>query len=139
MAVAAAVVAALAGCGGGDGGGSPGRPPDGQPVPWLRAAPAADGRTVRIGYESDPCTRARRAAIEESEDSVTVTLLDPDRDPDQACVALVKPGCAEVRLESPLAGRELVDGAPNPFPQSKRGAARLPFSRYGRCRPVREY
>jgi hypothetical protein len=103
-------------------------------VPWLEARPAAGG--LRIGYESDPCTRARAARVEEGDEEVTVTLLDPERDPQQACIAIVAPGCAVVPLSAPLGDRRVLDGAPDPFPQRKRGVRELPFSRFGRCRPV---
>lgn len=107
----------------------------GVPVPWLRAEPDSDGSVLKIGYESDPCTRARRARVEDRR-AVTVTLLDPERDPEQACIALAKPGCVTVRLAAPLGGRRILDGAPDAFPQSKRGEDRPPFSRFGPCRPV---
>jgi hypothetical protein len=105
-------------------------------VPWLRAEPVSGGRVLKIGYESDPCTRARKARVEEKKGAVTVTLLDPERDPERACILLAKTGCVAVRLAEPLGDRPVRDGAPNPFPQSKRGAEKLPFGRFGRCRPV---
>ena len=105
-------------------------------VPWLIARPSGGDRTLRIGYESDPCTRARQAAVDEGEREVTVTLLDPQRDPRQGCIQVVKPGCVTVALEEPLAGRRVVDGAKVRFPQAKRGIDRPPFSRFGRCRAI---
>ena len=108
----------------------------GVPVPWLRAEPASSGRGLKIGYESDPCTQARKARVDEERGVVTVTLLDPQRDPDQACIQVVRPGCVTLRLPEPLGNRRVVDGARDPFPQRKRGADRLPFSRFGRCPPV---
>lgn len=107
----------------------------GVPVPWL-SAEGFGGRVVKIGYENDPCTRARQARVEEDRRAVTVTLLAPERDPERPCVALAKPGCVTVRLAGPLGGKRVVDGAPQPIPHSKRGADRLPFRRFGRCRPV---
>jgi hypothetical protein len=123
-----AVLAALAlaaGCGGGN---------DSVAVPWLRVEPISGGHILRVGYESDPCTRARRALVEEGRHAVTVTLLDPERDPERVCIAIVRPGCVSVRLERPLAGRRLVDGARDRF--RRRGADRRPFGRFGVCRPV---
>ena len=133
--VVLAIAASLAACGGDDGGGSSDRV-DGVPVPWLVVKADGSEETLRIGYESDPCTRARLAAVEFDEEAVTVTLSDPERDPRKACVALADPGCVTVRLSEPLAGRRVVDGAPDAFPQRKRGTRNLPFSRYGACRPV---
>ena len=130
---AAALALAFAGCGGGD----PEPPGDGAiAIPWLRAEPGRTPDVLRIGYESDPCTTARRARVEESSSTLTVTLLDVERDPDAACILLARPGCASVRLASALGGRRVVDGAPEAFPQRKRGADRLPFGRFGRCRSV---
>lgn len=105
-------------------------------VPWLRVEAVSGDRVVKIGYESDPCTRAREARVEEGKRAVTVTLLDPERDPEEACIALAKPGCVTVRLPETLGGRSVVDGAAEAFPKRRRGAERLPFSRFGRCRPV---
>ena len=138
---AALAVAVLVGCaddgGPGDGTLDPGRGPEGYPVPWVRAEPSAGGRVLRLGYESDPCTQARAAVVDETDDRITVTLLDPDRDPQQACIAIVKTGCAAVELEEPVAGRRVVNGAPERYDISE--LKRLPFTRYGRCRPVRRY
>jgi hypothetical protein len=108
----------------------------GVPVPWLRATPSPDGRVLKIGYESDPCTRARKARVEVEDRVITVTLFNPMRDPEQACIAIVRPACVTVQLTDPVGSRRLVDGAPNRFPQTEREAERLPFSRYGRCVPV---
>lgn len=105
-------------------------------MPWLRTEPVAGDGALKIGYTSDPCTRAREARVEEQERMVVVTLIDPERDPEQVCIQLAVPGCVTVRLDGPLGDRRVVDGARDPFPQRKRGAERLPFSRFGLCRPV---
>jgi hypothetical protein len=108
----------------------------GMEVPWLRAEPSGDGRVLRVGYESDPCTTARRARVKEDEGTVTVTLRDPRRDPERYCILTARKGCVTVRLEQPLGARRVVDGARDPFPQRKRGAARQPFRLFGPCRAV---
>jgi hypothetical protein len=134
------VIASFAGCGGDDdGGGGDGAGPErptGSAIVWLDARGGAGEREVRIGYETDPCTRARRAVVAEEEDTVTITLLDPERNPREECIQLAKPGCARVALEAPLAGRRVVDGAPGAFPPRIRRQDTRPFRVFGRCRPV---
>jgi hypothetical protein len=105
-------------------------------VPWLPAEPTSGGRVLKFGYENDPCTRARQARVKEDSGSVTVTLQDPERDPEQTCIALAKPGCVTVRLANSLAGRRVVDGGREGFRPSRRGADRVPFSHFGPCRRV---
>jgi len=131
-AIGLAVLAiAVAACGE-DGGAGVG---DAIQVPWLEARAAAGGRALNLGYVNDPCTRARRALVEEDEESVTITLLDPERDPDEVCIQLAKPGCARVPLADPLAGRRVVDGAER---QPGRGQeiGDTSFRRFRPCRPV---
>jgi hypothetical protein len=105
-------------------------------VRWLRVKPSSDGRILDFGYESDPCTRARRAGVDQGRRVVTVTLLDPDRDPEQACIAIVRPGCVSVPLERPLAGRRVEGGARKSSRRTAPSVDRRPFSRFGRCKPV---
>lgn len=123
----AALVLSVPGCGAGE---------RGITVPWTDAQPASGGRVLEVGYVRDPCTRVRAARVEEGSRSVTVTLLDPERDPEEVCNLLGVPGCATVRLSEPLAGRRVVEGAADPFPQRRRGTEDLPFLRFGACRPV---
>jgi hypothetical protein len=120
----------LAGCGGDDGGGGPTKL--GVPVPWLRAAPTSAGDVLRVGYESDPCTRARVARVKETEAIVTITLGDPKRNPKKACVATVERHCALVSLDKPLGDRSVNDGAL----EHRRNRRNLPVDLYGRCAPV---
>jgi hypothetical protein len=117
------------GCGGGDGGGSAEL---GIPVPWIRAAAPEGGRILQIGYETDPCTKARRARVDLGERTVTVTLGDPERDPKKACIGIVRRHCALVRLDEPAGTRKIVDGAPGP----RRRNPDVPIERFGACRPV---
>jgi hypothetical protein len=130
FAVALAALA-LAGCGGDDDGGSA---PEklGVPVPWLRAAVTPSGNQLRVGYESDPCTRAGAARVKETDSIVTVTLGDPKRDPKKACIATVERHCALVSLDKPLGDRSVNDGAPD----QGRSRRSLPIARYGPCREV---
>jgi hypothetical protein len=121
----------VAGCGGSSNDGGSGDQL-GVRIPWLRAAPAQGGRAVRIGYEVDPCTRARRAAVDAGEREVKVTLGDSERDPKKACVGVVERHCALVALDAALGGRKVVDGAPGPRARSRE----VPIEGYGPCRPV---
>jgi hypothetical protein len=99
-------------------------------VPWARAEAA--GSDVRVGYEADPCTRARRARVDEDDRTVTVTLGDPGRDPKKACIGVVKRRCALVALDKAVDTRKLVDGAPGP----RRRNRRVPIERFGACKRV---
>ena len=94
-------------------------------MPWAVAEPG-EGSSLRIGYESDPCTRAREARVEETDDRVVVELFDPERDPKKACIQIAKPGCVVVRLEQPLRHRRVVGGE----------GPRRPIARFGPCRPI---
>jgi hypothetical protein len=128
---AALAVAALAasGCGSDDDGGSGAEL--GIPVPWARAE-AGSGKELKVGYEADPCTRARRARVEETASRVVVTLGDPERDPKKACIGVVKRRCALVSLDEPLGARNAVDGAPGP----RRRNRRVPIEQFGTCHAV---
>jgi hypothetical protein len=121
---------AVAGCGGGDGGSGAKL---GVPIPWARAEAAASGDALRVGYETDPCTKARGAAVEEDDSTVKVTLGDSERDPKKACIGIVQRHCALVPLDKPLGSRKAVDGAPRVGARTRH---RLPIERYGACRPV---
>jgi hypothetical protein len=102
------------------------------PVPWLRASVTPSGNQLRVGYESDPCTRARAARVKETDAVVTVSFGDPERDPKKACIGIVERHCALVSLDRPLGDRSVNDGAPD---QGRRRRS-LPIARYGPCRAV---
>jgi hypothetical protein len=101
-------------------------------VPWIKAAPAEGGRAVRLGYQVDPCTRARRARVQVEEREVKVTLGDSKRDPKKACVGVVERHCALVDLPEPIGSRKVVDGAVAPRARSHG----RPIGDYGRCETV---
>jgi hypothetical protein len=122
----------VAGCGGGDGGDGGSSAKLGVPVPWQRAAVAPSGDALRVGYESDPCTRARAARVKETDATVTVSLGDSERDPKKACIGIVQRHCVLVSLDKPLGDRSVEDGAPKP----KRDRRSLPIASYGPCRQV---
>ena len=69
--------------------------------------------------------------VEESQREVEVSLYDDAKDPEQACIQVLKPGCAIVKLEEPLGKRRAVDGAQNAAAQKP-----VPLERFGPCRPV---
>jgi hypothetical protein len=123
-------VLGVLGCGGRDGGGSGDQL--GVRVPWIKAASAQGGRAVRVGYEVDPCTRVRGAAVEAGEREVKITLGDSKRDPKKACVGVVERHCALVGLADPLGARKVLDGAPGPRARSRE----RPIEAYGPCRRV---
>jgi hypothetical protein len=138
LVVVAAIGAASCGDDADDGGGDGGERErrTGAQIVWLEARGAPDERRVRIGYETDPCTRAREAEVAETSRTVTITLLDPERDPSDVCIQLAKPGCATVALERALGTRKVVDGAPGAFPPAIRRQDRRPFSVFEPCRRV---
>jgi hypothetical protein len=105
--------------------------PGGVEVPWLTAV--ADGRDARIGYETDPCTRARAATLVRRGSRVVVTLYDTERDPKKACIQVVERRCASFRMSEVLGGQEFLDGAQRG--RDRRGD--MPIERFGRCHPVR--
>ena len=100
------------------------------PIPWIKADPS--GSALRVGYEVDPCTRARRVRVEEGGRQVKVTLGDPERDPKKACIGVVERHCALVPLGKPLGTRKVVDGAPHVRARNRT----IPIDRYGVCQPV---
>ena len=87
---------------------------------------------MRIGYQVDPCTHVRAAAVDAGEREVKITLGDSKRDPKKACIGVVERHCVLVALADPLGSRKVVDGAPGPRARSRE----LPLDAYGPCRRV---
>jgi hypothetical protein len=137
--VAAAALAGLAACAGGGEGASdevvwqdatqePGplelRPQIVSPRPGMAevrpygfeaAAPAADGRSLRITFWGgvEPCFVLDRVDVDEAPDAVTVTLYagsDPGAR-DVACIEIAKYMAVDVPLAAPLGTRRVRDGA----------------------------
>jgi hypothetical protein len=79
-----------------------------QPVPWIKPA-AIDGTTVRLTYEGSPCRDGADADVDEDSTRVVITLRETVRA--RSCNANAVRYHVEVRLDAPLADRELVDGA----------------------------
>lgn len=84
-------------------------------IAWTSAEPEADGRTIRILWTSgvEPCHTLDRVDVAETAKTVTITLYEgPLRaSPDVACIEIAIEKVTEVRLDKPLGGRKIVDGA----------------------------
>jgi hypothetical protein len=93
---------------------------DPAPISWTSAEPVSDGRGLHIIWTSGvaPCTVLDRVDVEYRRDTVKVTLYegaDPDvRNP--VCIQIAVQKETLVELREPLAGRDVVDGAPRPSP-----------------------
>ena len=79
-----------------------------QPVPWTKPA-AIDGATVRLTYEGSKCRDSADADVDEASTRVVITVRETVRA--RSCEAIAIRYDLEVRLDAPLADRELVDGA----------------------------
>lgn len=77
--------------------------------PWTRLE-AVDGSTVLLRYSGSSCQDAVRVAVDEAEDEVVLTVYETASG--GSCDASAPAYDLEVRLDSPLGDRELVDGAP---------------------------
>ncbi|MFF3161184.1 hypothetical protein [Streptomyces sp. NPDC003273] len=66
----------------------------------------ADGRELRVSFTGEVCSRYR-AAAKESAGRVTVTVTERSR-PGEMCVAMGRQYARTVRLDAPVAGREVV-------------------------------
>lgn len=85
-----------------------------RPTSWDRAEELGK-RTVRIYFTSGaaPCSVLSRVKVAYAADRVTITLIT-GRDraaAGQACMTALRPVYVDVRLDEPLAGRRIVDGA----------------------------
>lgn len=79
-----------------------------QPVPWTKPA-AIDGATVRLTYEGSKCRDSADADVDEDSTRVVITVRETVRA--RSCDLVAIRYDVEVRLDAPLADRELVDGA----------------------------
>jgi hypothetical protein len=86
-------------------------------IGWDRVDVAGDGRTLTIHFWSgvEPCSVLDRVDVRYGDDAVTITLYeghDPSADDeDVACIEIAVAKSVTIRLDGPLAGRDLVDGA----------------------------
>ena len=79
-----------------------------QPTPWIKPA-AIDGATVRLTYEGSKCRDSADADVDEDSTRVVITVRETVRA--RSCEDVAIRYDLEVRLDAPLADRELVDGA----------------------------
>ncbi|MFE5401004.1 hypothetical protein ACFQ9Z_06300 [Streptomyces sp. NPDC056580] len=78
---------------------------------------SADGRELSVSFTGGVCSRYR-AAAKESADRVTVTVTERSR-PGGMCVAMGRLYAKTVRLDAPVAGREVVAGDGRRLPEVK--------------------
>ena len=92
------------------------------PVPFETATPIGDETALEVRFWGgvEPCFVLDAAVVEETAETVTVTLSagsDPAR-PGVACIEIALWMSVEVRLAAPLGGRAIRDGAaPDPATQ----------------------
>lgn len=84
-------------------------------VPWEKARQASSGRALRVTYWSgvEPCNVLDHIEVAYSATKITVTLYE-GHDPEQADVACIEIALLKtvvVKLEEPVDGRKIVDGA----------------------------
>jgi len=79
-----------------------------EPAPWSKPA-AIDGATVRLTYYGSACRDSADADVDEDSTRVVITVRETVRS--RSCDAVAVLYDVEVRLDAPLADRELVDGA----------------------------
>ena len=72
-----------------------------------------DSRTIRVEFYGgvEACEGLDRVEVEESKDTVTVTLYTGRVPEAEVCIEIALLKATTVELDSPLAGREIVDGA----------------------------
>ena len=86
-----------------------------RPVPWEKARRTSSGRSLRVTYWSgvEPCNVLDHVDVHYSASEITVTLYE-GHDPaqgDVACIEIALLKATVVRLEEPVDGRKIVDGA----------------------------
>ncbi|NMM33004.1 MAG: hypothetical protein HHJ13_03215 [Phycicoccus sp.] len=79
-----------------------------EPRPWNMPA-AIDGATVRLTYTGSACRDSADVDVDENATRVVITVRETVRA--TSCIDVGVPYDVEVRLDAPLADRELVDGA----------------------------
>jgi hypothetical protein len=81
---------------------------DTRPVPWDKPA-ELDGDVVHLTYVGSECRDG--ASVDVQEDAAHVVLTVRETDHSRSCSDVGVTYDLEVRLDAPLDGRELVDGA----------------------------
>lgn len=84
------------------------------PIAWESAEVVGD-RTVEITWTSGvrPCYVLDRVEVTADEQTVTITLFEGSAPSDEpvACIEIAKQKRTRVQLDSPVAGRQIDDGA----------------------------
>ncbi len=79
-----------------------------KPTPWNRPA-TVDGAIVQLTYTGSECRDSADVDIDEGSARVVITVRETVRA--TSCSDVGVPYNVEVRLDAPLADRELMDGA----------------------------
>jgi hypothetical protein len=84
-------------------------------IPWERTRQTSSGRALRVTYWSgvEPCNVLDHVDVRYETSKIVVTLFegyDPE-EPDVACIELALRKAVMVKLEQPVDGRKIVDGA----------------------------
>jgi hypothetical protein len=79
---------------------------------WDKAEPL-DSTTVRVEFYGgvEECEGLDRVEVEETKDTVTITLYIGRVPSAEVCIEIALLKATTVELDSPLGGREIVDGA----------------------------
>ena len=79
---------------------------------WDKAEPL-DSRTIRVEFYGgvEECEGLDHVEVEETKDTVTITLYTGRVPAAEVCIEIALLKATTVELDSPLAGREIVDGA----------------------------
>lgn len=79
-------------------------------APWRDPMVSADGKTIRVRYETGACATLARVDVGESAESVTITIVERQKTSGD-CQAIGYLKEETIALESPVGDRRLVDGA----------------------------
>jgi hypothetical protein len=79
---------------------------------WDRAEPLGP-RTIRVEFYGgvEECEGLARVDVEETDQSVTITLFTGRVPEAEVCIEIAQLKATRVELDSPVAGRTIVDGA----------------------------
>ncbi len=86
---------------------------DARPHPFDRVVVEEDDRTLTVYFWSGPegCHGLDRVEVDPADDAVTVTLYEGRVPGAQVCAEVALYKSTRVRLDEPLAGRRILDGA----------------------------
>ena len=86
-----------------------------RPVGWEKARQTSSGRALRVTYWSgvEPCNVLDHVEVDYAQKEIAVTLFeghDPEAG-DVACIEIALQKAVVVKLDEPVDGRKIVDGA----------------------------